>query len=90
MLNIKEIQLGPLIITVYCRTLIKELSRNEYDQESNQQFNEALRHLGHLVDFCEQDVHTFPNNVSDIMHLSVLCRSFCWLYSNGTIVGPYR
>ena len=68
----EEIQLGPLIITIYCRTLIRELSRDEYERESKQQFNEALRHLGHLVDFCEQDCITFPNNVSDVLHLFVL------------------
>jgi hypothetical protein len=54
--------LGPLALTMYCSTLVKELSRNQFDRETPQEFQRAVQHLAHLAKFCEQECHNFPHN----------------------------
>jgi hypothetical protein len=59
--------LGPLIVSIYCRTLKREISRNEFEKETTRQFNEALRLLEHLATFCDQDCLASPNNVRNLL-----------------------
>ena len=47
--------LGALVVSIYCKTLIREISRNSYEQESNQQFNWAVKHLTDVALFCDQE-----------------------------------
>jgi superfamily II DNA or RNA helicase len=56
--------LGPLVLSLYCKTLVRELSRNEFENETSQQFNRAVKHLIHIATFCEQEYCTASNNVS--------------------------
>ena len=51
--------LGPLPVSLYCQAVRRELSRNEFENESPQEFAVALSHLDSLVQFCEQECHTF-------------------------------
>lgn len=63
-LNQLYTDLGPLVLTLYCTTLVRELSRNEFENETAQQFNRAVNHLRHIATFCEQEYFASPNNVS--------------------------
>ena len=56
--------LGPLVVSEYCKTLIRELSRNEYENESASEFNRAIKHLSDVSNFCEQQRWSDANNVS--------------------------
>jgi hypothetical protein len=58
--------LGPLVLMVYCKTLVRELSRNEFENESNQQYSRTLKHLAHIANFCEQEYIAAPNNVGTV------------------------
>ena len=59
-------ELGPLVVTLYCKTLIRELSRNEFESETMQQFNRAVKHLMHVASFCEQECSSKINCVSSV------------------------
>lgn len=44
--------LGPLCTAIYSKTLSKEVSRNRYEQESQEQFQCVIKHLKRVSDFC--------------------------------------
>lgn len=54
---------GLKILTIYCRILKRELSKNIFECESDQQFEAVLDHLDRIAEFCDQEVKTLPNNV---------------------------
>jgi hypothetical protein len=56
--------LGPLVLTIYCAVLRRELSINVFENESNHQFDRAMNHLRRIVEFCDQEIMILPNNVS--------------------------
>ena len=56
--------LGPLVLTIYCAVLRRELSRNVFENESSHQFDRAMNHLRRIVEFCDQEIMILPNNVS--------------------------
>ena len=53
--------LGPLVSSIYCAVLRRELSKNIFENESILQFNRALDHLRRIEEFCDQEVKFLPN-----------------------------
>jgi superfamily II DNA or RNA helicase len=47
-------ELGPLPLSIYCRTLAREVSRNDFEQESLDQFRCVVQHLLRIADFCDE------------------------------------
>ena len=56
-------ELGPLVVGLYSGSLIRELSRNEFENESAQQFKTALKLLLDIKNFCAQECTSNPNLV---------------------------
>jgi hypothetical protein len=56
--------LGPLVTSVYCRTVVRELSRNTYEKESAEEFSRATKHLDMIATYCEQECVLSPTHVS--------------------------
>lgn len=48
-------ELGPLVLRIYCQVLLRELSRNFFEGESNDQFQQARQYIMVVKDFCEQE-----------------------------------
>lgn len=57
-------ELGPLVVDLYCQTLINEMSRNEFESETPQEFNKAIEHLERIVNYCRMEHTSCPNIVS--------------------------
>jgi superfamily II DNA or RNA helicase len=57
--------LGPLVLSIYCKVLQRELSRNVFECESMRQFEEALEHLNRIIAFCDKEVHILPSKVRE-------------------------
>lgn len=53
--------LGSLVLTIYCKVLRRELSKNIFENESTKQFNGALNHLKRIEDFCSQETKFLSN-----------------------------
>jgi hypothetical protein len=69
------------ILTIYCRILKRELSRNVFECESTQQFEKVLDHLDRIAEFCDQEVRMLPSNVRSKMKM--LC--YYHIFINGWI-----
>ena len=54
-------QVGPLVVSLYCKILLHELSRNEFEEESPAQFETVLCHLRSVTQWCEQESHAMGN-----------------------------
>ena len=54
-------QVGPLVVSLYCKVLLRELSRNEFEDESPSQFETVLGHLRSVTQWCEQESQTMGN-----------------------------
>jgi len=54
--------LGPLVLTIYCAVIQKELSKNVFENESSYQFDRAMNHLRRIEEFCDQEIMILPNN----------------------------
>jgi dsRNA-specific ribonuclease len=54
-------QVGPLVVSLYCQVLQRELSRNEFEEESPAEFEAVLGHLRSVVQWCEQESRTLGN-----------------------------
>jgi superfamily II DNA or RNA helicase len=52
--------LGPLVVALYCKSLVKEVSCNVYEKESAEQFQCLRRHLSSIIWYCEQKTRKFP------------------------------
>jgi dsRNA-specific ribonuclease/superfamily II DNA or RNA helicase len=52
--------LGPLVVAMYCRSLVKEVSCNVYEKESAAQFQCLRRHLSSIIWYCEQKTRKCP------------------------------
>ena len=46
--------LGALALGLYCWSLLRELSRNTYENETVDQFQSAMNYLRSIVDYCEE------------------------------------
>ena len=55
---------GPLVLSIYCAVLRRELSKNIFENESNHQFDRSVSHLRRIEKFCDQEIKNLPNNVS--------------------------
>lgn len=53
--------LGPLVLTIYCAILRRELSKNIFENESILQFDCAVDHLRRIEEFCNQEIKILPN-----------------------------
>lgn len=53
--------LGPLVTSIYCSVLQRELSKNSYENESVLQFNRAIEHLQRTEEFCNHEIKFLPN-----------------------------
>jgi hypothetical protein len=53
--------LGPLVLTIYCSVLRRELSKNIFENESVFQFDCAMNHLRRIEEFCNQEIKILPN-----------------------------
>jgi hypothetical protein len=53
--------LGPLVLTIYCAILRRELSKNIFENESMLQFDCAVDHLRRIEEFCNQEIRILPN-----------------------------
>lgn len=67
--------LGPLVLSIYCETLARELSINSFEKESATEFNRAVKHLRDLATYCEQECDSAPNEVRVMIWtiLQLLC-----------------
>lgn len=59
--EIKQLQIlcndvGPRVTAVYATTLAREVSRNEFDQESTQQCDNLKSYLRHVADYLNQSI----------------------------------
>lgn len=52
--------LGPLPCSIYCKTLVQEVSCNVYEQESIHEFRAVVAHLQEIISFCDQQTVTCP------------------------------
>ena len=48
------VDLGPLVLRLYCEALLPEISRNTYVDETNEQFQAAVRYYQELIAFCDR------------------------------------
>jgi superfamily II DNA or RNA helicase/dsRNA-specific ribonuclease len=55
-------ELGPLPLSIYCRTLAREVSRNDFEKESPEQFRCVVRHLLRIADYCDEQCQLCPRN----------------------------
>jgi hypothetical protein len=55
--------LGPLVLSIYSKVLIRELSINSFEQETPIQFSQALQHLNRIATFCDQECTILPCEV---------------------------
>jgi hypothetical protein len=53
--------LGPLVLTIYCAILRRELSKNIFENESMLQFDCTMDHLRRIEEFCNQEIKILPN-----------------------------
>ena len=53
--------IGPLAVSIYCKTLLKELTRNSYIKETRRQFRAVLDHLKNISAFCDARSVACPN-----------------------------
>ncbi|KAG7344127.1 RNA helicase ERCC4-like protein [Nitzschia inconspicua] len=53
-------EVGPLVLRIYSQVVRRELSRNFFESESNEQFARAREYLKSVEDFCDQEVQTLP------------------------------
>ncbi len=53
--------LGPLPVSLYCKVLVRELARNEFENETPQEYGAAIQHLKSMIRFCEQECHCFSH-----------------------------
>jgi len=54
-------QVGPLVVSLYSKVLLRELSRNVFENESPAEFEAVLNHLRAVVQWCEQDSQTMEH-----------------------------
>ncbi len=52
---------GPLVTSIYCSVLQRELSKNVFENESVLQFNRAIEHLQRIEEFCNHEIKFLPN-----------------------------
>lgn len=57
-------ELGPLVVREYCKVLRREISQNYFESESTTQYDEAMKYLNRVIEFCEQEILTLPAMVS--------------------------
>ena len=69
--------LGALLVSIYSKTLAREISRNSYDKESTQQFACALKHLNDVSSFCSQECLVAPYGVSRSLSTKLSRRFVC-------------
>lgn len=53
--------LGPLVVSIYCSVLRRELSKNFFESESARQFDCTLDHMRRIEEFCNQEIKVLPN-----------------------------
>ncbi len=53
--------LGPLVTSIYCSVLQRELSRNSFENESGLRFDRAVEHLKRIEEFCNHEIKFLPN-----------------------------
>ena len=55
-------ELGPLAVSNYCRTLAREVSRNEFEKETMEEFRCVVQHLQRIADYCDAQLKSCPWN----------------------------
>ena len=53
--------LGPLVTSIYCSVLQRELSKNSFENESMARFDRAVEHLKRIEEFCNHEIKFLPN-----------------------------
>ena len=53
--------LGPLVTSIYCSVLQRELSKNSFENESIARFDRAVEHLKRIEEFCNHEIKFLPN-----------------------------
>ena len=55
-------ELGPLAVSIYCRTLAREVSRNDFEKETMDEFRCVVQHLLRIADYCDEQFKSCPWN----------------------------